>query len=127
MTVPDLRIIADEAPPRAPRRNDVAFDRRERGFASYGRISRIEGGVAIIVNARDGILEVPLEHVGIDIGYKGLETWGPVYEVDGVAYRDLHLRRMPSLRRLKQFVSHREGRIVWARERRRLARAAARG
>lgn len=121
-----MRFIEDVDPKRPPRRNDIAYDRRDRDFVSYGRIASIRDGVATVLNARDGILEIPLEHVGVDYEYKGMETWGPLYRIDGVSYRDRNFRYMPTLRRLKQFVSHREGRGVWARERRRLARAAAR-
>ena len=117
-----MRFLSDVDPRRAPRRNDVAYDRRERDFVSYGRISRIEGDTAVIVNGRDGTLHVPIEHVGVDYEYKGIETWGPTYEVDGVAYRDRHFRYMPTLRAIKQLLARREGPEVWAKDRRRIDR-----
>lgn len=104
------------------RRNDIAFDGRERHPIAYGRISTIRDGVATILSVRDGTIEVPVEHVRAANDYRGFETYGPEYEVGGRTYRDVTLHRMPTLRRIKQHIARREGRDVWAKDRRRMDR-----
>ena len=104
------------------RRNDIAYDGRERDHIAYGRVASISNGIATILSPRDGILEIPVEHVATANDYRGFETFGPAYEIDGRTYRDVTFHRMPTLRRIKQCVSRREGREVWAKDRRRIDR-----
>lgn len=104
------------------RRNNIAFDGRERQPIAYGRISTIRNGIATILSARDGTIEVPVEHVRTANDYQGFETLGPEYEIGGETYRDATFHHMPTLRRIKQHIARREGRDVWAKDRRRTDR-----
>jgi hypothetical protein len=63
-------------PGRAVRRNDIVSDRRDARapFVHYGRVARISDGVAEVLFARDGTVEVPVADLDVHNDYPGFVT-----------------------------------------------------